>query len=213
MSKGFKAFLLTIAILLFGIPAVMMLIFAVSESLNRYSLKTVFGDRLDVNYDDFKDQSIVSIPDTREYFTLKGKITNDDLVLVSHTDTLTIYSVCGIVIFNDAGKLKKLNNENDVDDNPEVAKIVMHNIVSDPRLFEYNIRDLLKSRSYATEAEYVVKCINNNEYSSLDDYGIKKLKGTQSLERIKHEAWQIKRKQESEAELKTGLETRKKSSE
>lgn len=201
MSKGFKRFLLIMILIVFGIPTAVMLLFAVSESLNRYSVKTVFGDSFDVNYDDFKDQSIVSIPGSRLYFTLDGKITKDDLIPLSHTDGLTIYSVCGIVVFNDAGDLKMLKNEDDVDANPEVAKFVMQNIVSDPGLFEYNIRDFLKSKSYADEAEYVVQCVNNNQFSSLDDYGIKKLKGTQALERISHKARQIKRQQESEAEL------------
>ena len=200
MSKGFKTFLLIIVIVFLGIPTALMLLFAVAESLNRYQVKTVFGDRFDVDYDDFKDQSLISGSGKRVFFTLDGRITKEDFVPIYHTDDLTIYSVCGIVVFNDSGELKMLKDEDDVDSNPEVAKFVMNNIASDPKLFEWNIRDFLKSKTYANDAEYVVQCINSHQYSSLDEYGINKLKGTNALDRISNEAWQIKLWREREQE-------------
>ncbi len=170
----------------------MLIAFVIDRFIfNKHTIKTQYGDVFNVEYDDFKSESIITSPDSKLYFTSSmDKIKKDDFIGLENTSGLKVYKVDGVAIFDDGEGFELLTDEKDVDSHPGAAKVVLKNILSDSWLFQRNIKDFVNSRTYCEQSKRILELINAEAYSKLSDYGLteKTINDSQELNKIKQAA-------------------------
>ena len=135
------------------------------------TVKTKFGDKFKVTYDERKAESTVESTNSDMYIYVGDKIDKDDFVILYNTESLRVYSVESFVIF-DYGDGFELFNDKNADDRSEVAEIVKDRLLSDHGFFKENIKNLLKSEKYHDEAQKVIQYIEHDDYDKLSAYGL-----------------------------------------
>ena len=129
------------------------------------TVKTKFGDKFKVTYDERKAESMVESTNSDMY------IDKDDFVILYNAESLRVYSVESFVIF-DYGDGFELFSDKNADDRPEIAEIVKDRLLSDHGFFKENIKNLLKSEKYHDEAQKVIQYIEHDDYDKLSAYGL-----------------------------------------
>ena len=135
------------------------------------TVKTKFGDKFKVTYDERKAESMVESTNSDMYIYVGDKIDKDDFVILYNTESLRVYSVESFVIF-DYGDGFELFSDKNADDRSEVAEIVKDRLLSDHGFFKENIKNLLKSEKYHDEAQKVIQYIEHDDYDKLSAYGL-----------------------------------------
>lgn len=135
------------------------------------TVKTKFGDKFKVTYDERKAESTVESTNSDMYIYVGDKIDKDDFVILYNTESLRVYSVESFVIF-DYGDGFELFSDKNADDRSEVAEIVKDRLLSDHGFFKENIKNLLKSEKYHDEAQKVIQYIEHDDYDKLSAYGL-----------------------------------------
>ena len=135
------------------------------------TVKTKFGDKFKVTYDERKAESMVESTNSDMYIYVGDKIDKDDFVILYNTESLRVYSVESFVIF-DYGDGFELFSDKNADDRPEIAEIVKDRLLSDHGFFKENIKNLLKSEKYHDEAQKVIQYIEHDDYDKLSAYGL-----------------------------------------
>ncbi len=135
------------------------------------TVKTKFGDKFKVTYDERKAESMVESTNSDMYIYVGDKIDKDDFVILYNTESLRVYSVESFVIF-DYGDGFELFSDKNADDRSEVAEIVKDRLLSDHGFFKENIKNLLKSEKYHNEAQKVIQYIEHDDYDKLSAYGL-----------------------------------------
>ena len=135
------------------------------------TVKTRFGDKFKVTYDERKAESMVESTNSDMYIYVGDKIDKDDFVILYNTESLRVYSVESFVIF-DYGDGFELFSDKNADDRSEVAEIVKDRLLSDHGFFKENIKNLLKSEKYHDEAQKVIQYIEHDDYDKLSAYGL-----------------------------------------
>ena len=135
------------------------------------TVKTEFGDKFKVTYDERKAESTVESTNSDMYIYVGDKIDKDDFVILYNTESLRVYSVESFVIF-DYGDGFELFSDKNADDRPEIAEIVKDRLLSDHGFFKENIKNLLKSEKYHDEAQKVIQYIEHDDYDKLSAYGL-----------------------------------------
>ena len=135
------------------------------------TVKTEFGDKFKVTYDERKAESTVESTNSDMYIYVGDKIDKDDFVILYNTESLRVYSVESFVIF-DYGDGFELFSDKNADDRSEVAEIVKDRLLSDHGFFKENIKNLLKSEKYHDEAQKVIQYIEHDDYDKLSAYGL-----------------------------------------
>ena len=135
------------------------------------TVKTRFGDKFKVTYDERKAESMVESTNSDMYIYVGDKIDKDDFVILYNTESLRVYSVESFVIF-DYGDGFELFSDKNAYDRSEVAEIVKDRLLSDHGFFKENIKNLLKSEKYHDEAQKVIQYIEHDDYDKLSAYGL-----------------------------------------
>ena len=135
------------------------------------TVKTKFGDKFKVTYDERKAESMVESTNSDMYIYVGDKIDKDDFVILYNAESLRVYSVESFVIF-DYGDGFELFSDKNADDRSEVAEIVKDRLLSDHGFFKENIKNLLKSEKYYDEALKVIQYIEHDDYDKLSAYGL-----------------------------------------
>ena len=135
------------------------------------TVKTKFGDKFKVTYDERKAESMVESTNSDMYIYVGDKIDKDDFVILYNAESLRVYSVESFVIF-DYGDGFELFSDKNADDRPEIAEIVKDRLLSDHGFFKENIKNLLKSEKYHDEAQKVIQYIEHDDYDKLSAYGL-----------------------------------------
>lgn len=148
-----------------------MLMFMWSMSDDHETIKTVLGDKFEVDYDHYKCDSTVTCKDSDLNWKCGGRISEDDFKPMEHTDSLTVYELKSSFIFND-GSGFKIFDDKTIDAHPEVAEIVKGNLLSDYSNFTSNAGFFLKSSKYKKETEQMIEKLKQKKYDELEEYGL-----------------------------------------
>ena len=135
------------------------------------TIKTVLGDKFEVDYDHYKCDSTVTCKDSDLYWHYGGSISEGDFKPMEHTDSLTVYELKSSFIFNDGSGFMEFDDKT-IDAHPEVAEIVKGKLLSDYSNFTSNVRFLLKSRKYKKETEQMIERSKEKKYDELEEYGL-----------------------------------------
>ncbi|MCR5480517.1 MAG: hypothetical protein K6F27_11770 [Ruminococcus sp.] len=135
------------------------------------TIKTVLGDKFEVDYDHYKCDSTVTCKDSDLYWHYGGSISEDDFIPLEHTDSLTVYELKSSFIFNDGSGFMEFDDKT-IDAHPEVAEIVKGKLLSDYSNFTSNVRFFLKSSKYKKETEQMIERIRQKKYDELEEYGL-----------------------------------------
>lgn len=175
MSNGAKKAILTVCVIILLIPlcfyVFIQLVF--NYSFEQYTLKTAYGDKLYVEYDGYECESKVyasSAADTT-LFTRGGKLSEKDITDSVHTDSLTLYNIDGVMIYDD-GEGFTTFDDNSIDSHPEAAKEVKSMLFSSYDAFLQNMGYFLKSSTYKAEAEQIIEDFKAEKFDKLSDYGL-----------------------------------------
>ena len=134
------------------------------------TIKTVLGDKFEVDYDHYKCDSTVTCKDSDLNWKCGGRISEGDFKPMEHTDSLTVYELKSSFIFND-GSGFKIFDDKTIDAHPEVAEIVKGNLLSDYSNFTSNAGFFLKSSKYKKETEQMIEKLKQKKYGELEEYG------------------------------------------
>lgn len=135
------------------------------------TIKTVLGDKFEVDYDHYKCDSMVTCKDSDLNWKYGGRISEDDFIPLAYTDSLTVYELKSSFIFNDGSGFEEFNDSN-IDKKPEVAEIVKGKLLSDYSNFISNASFFLKSSKYQKETEQMIQKIRQEKYDELEEYGL-----------------------------------------
>lgn len=132
MSKGFKKELWIFFTAISVIAVGLFVFFAIALNDDKYSVKTQYGDRFDVIFDDFSAKSIVtpdkSAPEANVNICIKRKVTKDDFVCLKHTDSLTVYRLDERVIFDKGDGFDVFDKQTDIAAHRDVVQVIKDNL-------------------------------------------------------------------------------------
>lgn len=75
-------------------------VWVLGDVRNTKTIKTKFGDKFNVTYDEIKAESTVESTNSDMYIYVGDKIDKDDFVILYNTESLRVYSVESFVIFD-----------------------------------------------------------------------------------------------------------------
>jgi len=158
----------------------------------RELIETNCGDSFSILFDSFKVKTIVEDNNSRFHVTLKGKITKDDIELLSDSDGIKLYRFKYLAVYDIGEGLATFHGVEDTD--ASIVSIIRDFLLSDDAFFEYNIEYFLDNSKYDIETQQIIEAICNGDYTQLQKYGLTDsiVNNSEKIESIKQEALEIK---------------------
>ena len=162
--------LFAILVLVIIIISVLMIKYAFS-GFHDYSLTTGYGDEFRVLFDSYKNKSMITNDNSDLELCVSGKIKKDDFIGLKETNSIKVYRLQNYAIFDKGNGFAALSSDN-INENPEVAEIVIGTLLSDRSFFVENIEHLLNSKKYNEDALRIIELIEKWDYNKLMKYGL-----------------------------------------
>ena len=178
------------------LTAVLMIMITSCGMLNsvdkKQLIETECGDKFSMSYDSYNLKSLVEHNDSRFNIVLKGKITEDDIKLLSSSDEFKVYRFMYMAVYDTGNGFTAFHGEEDTE--PSVISVIKENLLSDDAFFAYNIGYFLDSSKYASEAQQIIISLCNGEYDKLTKYGLNvSASDNEDLKSITQKAQEIKK--------------------
>ncbi|MBQ9869992.1 MAG: hypothetical protein IJM32_10075 [Ruminococcus sp.] len=171
MNKKSRKPIVFICLLILTIPICfyVLLLFLIGD--DHYTIKTEFGDEINVTFDGQKSESSIRFPDSDLSAVYGGRISEKDITGVTHTSSLTIYNIKGSYFFNDGSGFKEFTYES-VNSVPDVAEMVKSRLLTSYDKYVNNIDYFFKNSKYKAEIEHMIENIQKDKYEELSQYGL-----------------------------------------
>lgn len=188
MNEKSRKPIVVICLLILTIPICFYIFLLILIGDDHYTIKTEFGDEINLTFDGQKSESCIRFPDSDLSATYVGKISKEDITGVTHTPSLTIYDIKGSYFFYDGSRFKEFNNET-IDSYPNVTRVVKEGLLSSYSEYLSNMKYFLNSDVYKEEADQIIKSIREDNYDDLSQYGLTKevINDGRTLANIKYE--------------------------
>ena len=180
-----------------GLLIAFVLIFCCSCSIKndddyKERIEMSCGDSFSLLFDSFKVKTTVEDNNSRFHVTLKGKITKDDIKLLSDSDGIKLYRFKYLAVYDIGKGFETFHGEEDTDSS--IVSIIRDNLLCDDAFFAYNIEFFLDNSTYDIEAQQIITAICQGYYTQLKEYGLTDsiISNSEKIESIKQEALKIK---------------------
>ena len=173
MNQTSKKILLVVSIVILLIPVGLYVFiqYVFDYSNEQYTVKAEYGDQFDVEYDGYKCRSNIFSSESEFSLTVNGKINKEDFIGLIHTDSVTMYELDGLFIFNNGGGFKEFTYES-VNSVPDVAEMVKSRLLTSYDIYVNNIDYFFKNSKYKAEIEHMIENIQKDKYEELSQYGL-----------------------------------------
>lgn len=122
------------------------------------TVKTKFGDKFNVTYDEIKAESTVESTNSDMYIYVGDKIDKDDFILLMNSSELKVYTVESYLIFDDGNGFQRLDEDN-IDNNAEIVDLARKILLSEIDFFNRYISCFLESKVYHDEAIAIIESV------------------------------------------------------
>ena len=144
------------------------------------TVKTKFGDKFTVTYDEIKAESTVESTNSDMYIYVGDKIDKDDFILLMNSSGFKVYIVESYLIFDDGNGFQRLDEDN-IDNNAEIADLARKILLSEIDFFKRYISCFLKSKVYHNEAIAIIESVKEWNVDELYKYGLKESEANDSF--------------------------------
>ena len=144
------------------------------------TVKTKFGDKFTVTYDEIKAESTVESTNSDMYIYVGDKIDKDDFILLMNSSEFKVYTVESYLIFDDGNGFQRLDEDN-IDNNAEIADLARKILLSEIAFFKRYISCFLESKVYHDEAIAIIESVKEWNVDELYKYGLKESEANDSF--------------------------------
>ena len=144
------------------------------------TVKTKFGDKFNVTYDEIKAESTVESTNSDMYIYVGDKIDKDDFILLMNSSEFKVYTVESYLIFDDGNGFQRLDEDN-IDNNAEIADLARKILLSEIDFFKRYISCFLESKVYHDEAIAIIESVKEWNVDELYKYGLKESEANDSF--------------------------------
>ena len=144
------------------------------------TVKTKFGDKFKVTYDERKAESTVESTNSDMYIYVGDKIDKDDFILLMNSSEFKVYTVESYLIFDDGNGFQRLDEDN-IDNNAEIADLARKILFSEIAFFKRYISCFLESKVYHDEAIAIIESVKEWNVDELYKYGLKESEANDSF--------------------------------
>ena len=144
------------------------------------TVKTKFGDKFKVTYDERKAESMVESTNSDMYIYVGDKIDKDDFILLMNSSEFKVYTVESYLIFDDGNGFQRLDEDN-IDNNAEIADLARKILLSEIAFFKRYISCFLESKVYHDEAIAIIESVKEWNVDELYKYGLKESEANDSF--------------------------------
>ncbi|MBQ2581513.1 MAG: hypothetical protein II574_07790, partial [Ruminococcus sp.] len=78
------------------------------------TVKTEYGDKFNVRFDDFRAQSTLEDPNSLFYLVIDGEISDNTIKGLKHTSSLTVYRIKDTAFFDDGNGFEIFDEDTDL---------------------------------------------------------------------------------------------------
>ena len=182
MNKKLKKRIVISATVVFLIVFLFPVLFVWVLGDVRYTktVKTKFGDKFKVTYDERKAESTVESTNSDMYIYVGDKIDKDDFILLMNSSEFKVYIVESYLIFDDGNGFQRLDEDN-IDNNAEIADLARKILLSEIDFFKRYISCFLKSKVYHDEAIAIIESVKEWNVDELYKYGLEESEANDSF--------------------------------